>query len=118
MRMHNRSMRRIGHTLLAASLLGVAVPGLGELKPGTPAPEFPAKSIWLGRASPMTLRQLRGKVVILDFWEYTCINSVSVPSPPETVAGAMTRSTGLEIIGVPIWSVCLRVGSEERRARL
>jgi DNA-binding beta-propeller fold protein YncE len=29
---------------------------------------------WLNTAGPITLRELRGKVVLLDFWTYCCIN--------------------------------------------
>jgi hypothetical protein len=34
------------------------------------APEFPANLEWFNSA-PLTIRQLRGKVVILDFWTYS-----------------------------------------------
>jgi hypothetical protein len=35
------------------------------------APEFPSGS-WFNVAEP--LRQLRGKVVLLDFWTFCCVN--------------------------------------------
>jgi thiol-disulfide isomerase/thioredoxin len=38
------------------------------------APEFPAGLEWLNTERPLTLAALRGKVVILDFWTYCCIN--------------------------------------------
>jgi len=37
------------------------------------APEFPAGSTWLNSA-PLSMRGLRGKIVLLDFWTYGCIN--------------------------------------------
>ena len=40
----------------------------------TPAPDFQCK-VWLN-SPPLTLRELRGKVVLIDFWEYTCINCI------------------------------------------
>ncbi len=36
----------------------------------TRAPEFLAGLDWLNTDQPLTLAQLRGKVVILDFWTY------------------------------------------------
>lgn len=86
--------------LLAALLLGVAAMGLAELTPGTPAPEFPSNAIWLGAAAPRpSLRQLRGKVVIVDFWEYTCINCIRT-FPHLKQWHERYRADGLEIIGV------------------
>ncbi len=38
-----------------------------------PAPEFPALD-WLNTGRPLTVADLRGKVVVLDFWTYGCIN--------------------------------------------
>jgi thiol-disulfide isomerase/thioredoxin len=37
------------------------------------APEFPAGLTWLN-SQPLSMRALRGKVVLLDFWTYGCIN--------------------------------------------
>jgi hypothetical protein len=34
------------------------------------APEFPVGLDWLNTDRPLTLRQLRGKLVILDFWTF------------------------------------------------
>ncbi|UCF98275.1 MAG: redoxin domain-containing protein [Spirochaetaceae bacterium] len=41
-----------------------------------PAPEFPAGLEWLNTEQPLTLSELKGKVVILDFWTYGCINCI------------------------------------------
>ncbi len=43
-----------------------------------PAPEFPAGLDWLNTASPLSLAELRGKVVVLDFWTYGCINCIHI----------------------------------------
>ena len=36
----------------------------------TNAPEFPPGLDWVNTESPLTMTQLRGKVVVLDFWTY------------------------------------------------
>lgn len=47
----------------------------GVIKPGTvDAPEFPPGLNWLNTERPLTIRELRGKIVLLDFWTYCCIN--------------------------------------------
>ena len=42
------------------------------------APEFPEGLQWLNTDHPITLAQLRGKIVLLDFWTYCCINCMHV----------------------------------------
>jgi hypothetical protein len=34
------------------------------------APEFPAGLEWLNTPRPLTMAELRGKVVLLEFWTY------------------------------------------------
>ncbi len=41
------------------------------------APGFPETFHWLN-AAPMSLKGLRGKIVLLDFWTYCCINCLHV----------------------------------------
>jgi thiol-disulfide isomerase/thioredoxin len=49
-------------------------------RPGAPAapeftgPEFTGIDGWLNTAAPLTPAGLRGKVVLVDFWTYSCIN--------------------------------------------
>ncbi|MCC7205304.1 MAG: redoxin domain-containing protein [Phycisphaeraceae bacterium] len=42
------------------------------------APDFPAGLDWLNTDHPVTLTELRGKIVLLDFWTYCCINCIHV----------------------------------------
>ena len=42
------------------------------------APELDGAAEWLNVAAPLSLAQLRGKVVLLDFWTYGCINCMHV----------------------------------------
>jgi len=42
------------------------------------APEFPTDSEWLNTQRPLSVRSLKGKFVLLDFWTYCCINCMHV----------------------------------------
>jgi len=41
------------------------------------APDFDQPGLaWFNVAAPLTLADLRGKLVILDFWTFCCINCI------------------------------------------
>jgi len=42
------------------------------------APDFPPGAEWLNTGRPLTMRDLRGKVVLLDFWTFCCINCMHI----------------------------------------
>ncbi|MBK9119250.1 MAG: redoxin domain-containing protein [Phycisphaerales bacterium] len=42
------------------------------------APEFSGISGWLNTSEPLRMADLRGQVVLLDFWTYCCINCLHV----------------------------------------
>jgi DNA-binding beta-propeller fold protein YncE len=42
------------------------------------APEFTGAVEWFNVPAPLTLRSLRGKVVLLDFWTYGCVNCMHI----------------------------------------
>ena len=53
---------------------------------------------WIN-SPPLTMAQLRGKVVLIDFWEYTCINCIRTFAVNKKWY-ELYRKYGLEIIGV------------------
>lgn len=79
-------------TLLAAAH-GLKV--LGE------APEFTDTEDWFNTPGdrPLTLASLRGRVVLVDFWTYTCINCIRT-LPYLKAWDAAYRSQGLTVVGV------------------
>ena len=63
-----------------------------------PAPEFRNVASWLN-SEPLTLAGLRGKVVLIDFWTYSCINCLrTLPHLKEW--DRRYRDRGLTIVGV------------------
>lgn len=42
---------------------------------GDRAPEFTGISNWIN-SQPLAMEELRGKVVLIDFWTYTCVNCI------------------------------------------
>ena len=42
------------------------------------APDFTGATAWLNTDRPLSIRELRGQVVILDFWTYCCVNCMHV----------------------------------------
>jgi thiol-disulfide isomerase/thioredoxin len=42
------------------------------------APELSGALAWLNVDAPLSLNQLRGHVVLIDFWTYCCINCMHV----------------------------------------
>lgn len=56
-----------------------AAPYEGESFAGTvDAPDFPTGLDWINTDGALTLDDLRGKVVLLDFWTYGCVNCIHV----------------------------------------
>jgi cytochrome c biogenesis protein CcdA/thiol-disulfide isomerase/thioredoxin len=66
-----------------------------------PAPELRGIHEWLNRPGgrPLTLAGLRGRVVLIDFWTYSCINCLRT-LPHLRAWHAAYRDDGLVIVGV------------------
>jgi thiol-disulfide isomerase/thioredoxin len=108
-------MKRVRRISLAAILAGaigapagVPAPIPREVLPMMPAParlpvegEFPSlrgATAWLN-SPPLTPESLRGKVVLVDIWTYTCINWLRT-LPYVRAWAAKYRDQGLVVIGV------------------
>jgi cytochrome c biogenesis protein CcdA/thiol-disulfide isomerase/thioredoxin len=78
-----------------ASGPGSGLPVLGR------APEFVDNQRWFNTPGdrPLTLRSLRGRVVLVDFWTYSCINCLRT-LPYLTAWDRRYRRDGLTIVGI------------------
>jgi cytochrome c biogenesis protein CcdA/thiol-disulfide isomerase/thioredoxin len=69
-----------------------------ELRDFGQAPEFQEIDRWFN-SKPLTLASLRGKVVLIDFWTYSCINCLRT-LPYVKRWAATYRRAGLVVVGV------------------
>ena len=69
------------------------------LNENTPAPEFIGITKWLNTDNPLTIKELKGKVVLIDFWTYTCINCIRT-LPHITSWYEKYKDKGFIVIGV------------------
>lgn len=92
-------------TVLLAGL-GLRLAGLGSPREVAPvfgqaavrAPELPRDARWFNTERPVQLSELRGKVVLLDFWTYCCINCMHIL--PELAKLESKYRNELVVVGV------------------
>jgi thiol-disulfide isomerase/thioredoxin len=89
-----RAEGRLSRAFRPASL----VEGQRVLGDEGPMPELSGAIGWLNSA-PLSRKSLREKVVLVDFWTYTCINSLR-PLPYVKAWAAKYKDAGLIVIGV------------------
>jgi thiol-disulfide isomerase/thioredoxin len=82
---------------MAASVIASITVSAGRADEG-PMPDLGGAIGWLNSA-PLNRKLLRRKVVLVDFWTYTCINSLR-PLPYVKDWAARYRDAGLVVIGV------------------
>jgi thiol-disulfide isomerase/thioredoxin len=98
----------IRRTVRVAVILGVVIMILHSQKPVVstasaalvdegPMPDLGGAVGWLNSA-PLDRKSLRGKVVLVNFWTYTCINSLR-PQPYIKGWAAKYKDAGLIVIG-------------------
>ena len=88
---HNRALLGVGLVVLAGLLAACGGSGDSEeVSPSAPSaaaqpsvapasedliPEIRGIEAWIN-SEPLTIAELRGKVVLVDFWTYTCVNCI------------------------------------------
>lgn len=114
---HSQLLRKTLGIIIIASVLYMILSGSGlstlapskesksagqQLEKGleipTAAPELMGLNLWIN-SPPLTLSELRGKVVLIDFWTYSCINCIRT-LPYLNAWYNKYHSQGLVIIGV------------------
>jgi len=85
-------------TAAGVAIPGVQTPSLPDLGP---APNFTDNQDWFNTpgGQPLTMAGLRGHVVLVDFWTYTCINCIRT-LPFLKALYADYHPYGLEVVGV------------------
>ncbi|WP_027549834.1 thioredoxin family protein [Bradyrhizobium sp. Cp5.3] len=99
----------VSAALIGFTVTGAVIPGIcDEAASATPivtaaatqatAPEFTGISNWFN-SKPLNIADLRGKVVLVDFWTYGCVNCVNT-LPHVTKLYAKYKDKGLVVVGV------------------
>jgi thiol-disulfide isomerase/thioredoxin len=95
--------------LIIFSLAGSAIPAVSAEAPAQPAPfqvaavqgaapDFTGLGNWFNSA-PLRIADLRGKVVLVNFWTYGCVNCVNT-LPHVVDLYAKYKSRGLVVVGI------------------
>ena len=57
-------------------------------------PPLPKDLAWLNTAGPLSLEELRGKFVLLDFWTYCCINCMHILPELKKLEAGLSQGAG------------------------
>ncbi|CAJ0770958.1 MULTISPECIES: thioredoxin family protein [Ralstonia] len=83
----------------AVYFVGTGVPAFSQTAAtGATAPEFTGINQWLN-SQPLSMKDLRGKVVLVDFWTYSCINCLNT-LPHVRQWYDKYKDQGLVVVGV------------------
>ena len=93
-------------SLIVAAVLASGVSWLGLPAVRVPAPRVEPRPApawgnqsWLNAERPLTLESLRGRVVLLNFWVFTCYNCTNTV-PSLKLFDQQYRDRGLTVIGI------------------
>jgi thiol-disulfide isomerase/thioredoxin len=73
--MQRRRVLKSGLLLAGAAAVGSLAVMSGVAQPVRTAPAFTGLDRWINASSPITVAGLQGKIVLVNFWTYSCINS-------------------------------------------
>ncbi len=96
--------RSLLRCLLVFPLALIALPAFAGTPPPAPtavapvAPEFAGITHWIN-SPPLSMRALRGKVVLVDFWAFECVNCLHT-LPHLKSLYARYKDQGLVVVGV------------------
>jgi cytochrome c biogenesis protein CcdA/thiol-disulfide isomerase/thioredoxin len=77
----------------------LTAPVSGLFNANTPAPDFVGITKWLNTENPISIGDLKGRVVLVDFWTYSCINCIR--SLPHIIAWyTKYKDEGFIVIGI------------------
>jgi thiol-disulfide isomerase/thioredoxin len=98
--MFKKMLSTLGICLLAAACTPDVQAGAGgaAAEPAPLAPEFTGIDHWIN-SGPLRMDALRGKVVLVEFWTYSCINCLHV-MPYVKQWDERYRGQGLVVVGV------------------
>lgn len=91
-------MKSAIQAVVAAAALWTNMAAAAPLQKPVQAPEFAGISTWLN-SEPLSMQQLRGKVVLVDFWTFDCINCINT-LPFVKSWHDKYKDQGLVIVGV------------------
>src|SRR5512146_1095234 len=74
--MRTGARRAVVVMILVVSVLAVGSVAFADLPVGSPPPPFQGSANEWVNSPPLTWQDLSGKVVLVDFMEYTCINCI------------------------------------------
>jgi len=94
----NQAVTQQLHTLKGSNNTNSIDTG-GLFNANSPAPDFVGITHWLNTDKPISIKDLKGKVVLVDFWTYTCINCIRT-LPHVTRWYDKYHNQGFVVIGV------------------
>src|SRR6266446_10805634 len=91
-------MKNLAFLITATALIGGVVAVASGTGDEGPMPDLDRAVAWLNSA-PLSSKSLRGKVVLVNFWTYSCINSLR-ELPYIKSWATKYKDSGLVVIGV------------------